>query len=319
MTVIKRCEKEVSGTWDEKRQQAKAWLDHFVPHYSRRCLPEDGCPAKHSPIDDDSKRWLDEEYHKDKPKIAQLHQLIDRMKADVALYIHGYNTCAVECAHGERTALTSKRIEYWSNWEGKCRLLQLLHNHRTRATGETLLRELGWQVMEGVSTHLSRIDRDKAKHHQIKTTPSYNARQKSIRMEKKARDAGDPELVALAEMRKGKAKEKQRHRYFAKKQLLYQEKKGEEEKKGGDEEVEVEKGGDSHNTAAAEDGQRKRGRPRKRKAEGKENVAPTAKRRGKRKKTDTTADSGTVLEDGQRPLLRAIVMNRAVGVRMVLR
>src|ERR1700734_3371634 len=116
-----------------------------------------GCPAQHSPIDNDSKRWLDEDYHKDKPRIAQLHQLIDRMKADVALYIHGYNTCAVECAHGERTALTSKRIEYWSNWEGKCRLLQLLHNHRTRTTGEELLQKLGWQVMEDVSTHLSRI------------------------------------------------------------------------------------------------------------------------------------------------------------------
>ena len=100
------------------------------------------------------------------------------MKADVTLYIHGYNTCAVECAHGERTVHTSKRVEYWSSWEGKCRLVQLLHNHRTRGTGESLLQQLGWQVADGVSMHLSRIDRDKAKHHQLKTAPAYNGRQK---------------------------------------------------------------------------------------------------------------------------------------------
>ena len=48
----------------------------------------------------------------DKVKIAALLLLTSRMKADVRLYIHGYNTCAVEGAHGKRTVLTSKRIEY---------------------------------------------------------------------------------------------------------------------------------------------------------------------------------------------------------------
>jgi hypothetical protein len=312
MTVIKRCEKEVIGTWDVKRQRAKVWLDHFIPHHSRRCLPHGGCPAKHSSVNNDSKQWLDEVCHKDKPKIAQLHQLIDRMKADVNLYIHGYNTCAVECAHGERTALTSKRIEYWSNWEGKCRLLQLLHNHRTRATGETLLRELGWQVMEGVSTHLQRIDRDKAKHHQIKTTPSYNARQKAIRIEKKARDAEDPELVALAELRKGKARDKQQHRYYAKKRLLYEEKKEEnEKKKKGEGKVEEdEDGGGTHNSAA-EDGRRERGQARKRKTEGRKSVAPSAKARSKKEKMDTTPETA-------RPVLHELV-NRAEGEGLMMR
>ena len=110
------------------------------------------CPAKHTPTVDASRKWLDGEHLADKAKIDALLQLIGRMKDDVSLYIHGYNTCAVECAHGERTVLTSKRIEYWTNWEGKCRLVQLLHNHRTRATGESLLQSLGWQVMDGVST-----------------------------------------------------------------------------------------------------------------------------------------------------------------------
>ena len=177
MTVVKRCEKEVLGTWADKRLQATAWLDHFVPHYSRRCVADDGCPAKHGSdgaLDDDSKgkRWLDDSHPDDKPRIERLAELMERMMTDVSLYIHGYISCAVECAHGERTALTSKRIEYWCNWEGKCRLLQLLHNHRTRSTGETLLQQLGWQVAAGVSTLLTRIDRDKAKHRLLKPRPS---------------------------------------------------------------------------------------------------------------------------------------------------
>ena len=78
---------------------------------------------------------------------------------------------SVHTARG--TALTSKRIEYWRQWEGKCRLVQLLHNQRTMATGQTLLQQLGWQVAPSVSAHLGRIDRDKAKHHQLKTAPEY--------------------------------------------------------------------------------------------------------------------------------------------------
>jgi hypothetical protein len=297
MIIIKRCEKEVVGSWTEKQQQAKLWLDHFVPHYTGRCVPDGGCPAKHSPMDDDSKKWLDSERPLDKAKIDELVTLIDRMKADVTLYIHGYNTCAVECAHGERTALTSKRIEYWSNWEGKCRLLQLLHNLRTRTTGEALLHQLGWQVAEGVTTQLTRIDRDKAKHHLLKTTPEYNARQKAIRFEKKMRAATDPELVARAAQREEKTREKRRHYYSARKQLLYEQKR--EERKGED---------------VAEDGRRKkRGRLRKRKPEEKENEASAERR----KKADTTQDS-TALTDAQRPPLQAIVMNHRVGVKLVL-
>ena len=235
MTIIKRCEKEMQGTWADKKLQAAAWLDHFVPHYSGRCVSaiEQHCPAKHTPTVDASKKWLDGEHPTDMTKIAALLQLISRMRADVALYIHGYNTCAVECAHGERTVLTSKRIEYWTNWEGKCRLVQLLHNHRTRVTGESLLQSLGWQMVDGVSTQLGKIDRDKAKHHQIKTSPAYNGRQKALRVEKKTRNAADPELIGRAAMQRQKTREKQRHWYSARKQLLYQA-EGKEGQGGGE-------------------------------------------------------------------------------------
>jgi len=191
MTIIKRCEKEVQGSWADKQLQATTWLDHFVPHYSRRCVSKveqhSDCPAAHTPSVDGSKKWLDDEHDADKGKIVGLQQLIARMKADVALYIHGYNTCAVECAHGERTALTSKRIEYWTNWEGKCRLMQLLHNHQARATGESLLQRLGWQVMDGVSTQLDKIGRDKAKHHQIRPLHTTAGRRPSASRRRRGR------------------------------------------------------------------------------------------------------------------------------------
>ena len=137
MTIIKRCEKDVAGSWADKQLQAAAWLDHFVPHYSGRCVSAvvQHCPAKHTPTVDVSKKWLDGEHAVDKVKIAALLQLIGRMKADVALYIHGYNTCAVECAHGERTVLTSKRIEYWTNWRKQ--LLYEANRKEVKGTDES--------------------------------------------------------------------------------------------------------------------------------------------------------------------------------------
>ena len=38
MTIIERCEKEVLRSWTGKQQQATAWLDLFVPHYTGWCL-----------------------------------------------------------------------------------------------------------------------------------------------------------------------------------------------------------------------------------------------------------------------------------------
>ena len=308
MTIIKRCEKEVPGSWADKQLQARMWLAHFVPHYSRRCLPEaeDRCPASHNTADAATKKWLDGEHPQDKVKIVALALLLDRMKADVTLYIHGYNTCAVECAHGERTVHTSKRVEYWSSWEGRCRLVQLLHNHRTRGTGESLLQRLGWQVADGVSTHLSRIDRDKAKHHQLKTAAENNARQKALLFEKKERAATDIELVARAAAQKQKTAEKARHAYHAKKQLLY---KTEEVKKGG--------GPAAVETAVAapaEAVKRKRGRPRKAVqpvGEDRENDDAEPTKRNK-------VEAGAASAGAKRQVLKALVNHSVVGVRMVL-
>ena len=207
---------------------------------------------------------------------------------------------------------TSKRVEYWSSWEGRCRLVQLLHNHRTRGTGESLLQQLGWQVAGGVSTHLGRIDRDKATHHVLKTAAEYNARQKALVFEKKARAAADVELIARVAAQKERARVKQRHYYIAKKQLLYE---AEEVKKGGGaamvERTEVV-------ALVGEVVRRKRGRPRKAVPPvggSKENddAEPT-----KRKKVEEDAALVLANTSAERPVLKALMTNRTVGVRLVL-
>ena len=58
MVMVKRCEKEVEGSWAEKQQQAKEWLSYFVPHYCNRCRPGDGCPAKHTAVTQQPTRRL---------------------------------------------------------------------------------------------------------------------------------------------------------------------------------------------------------------------------------------------------------------------
>ena len=154
------------------------------------------------------------------------------------------------------------------------RTVQLLHNHRTRVTGESLLQSLGWQMMDGVLIQLGKIDRDKAKHHQIKTSPAYNGRQKALRIEKRTRIAADPELTARAEASKAKTKEKKRVYYSAQRQLLYERRTREE----GEKVVKKRKAADSAEGTVTVV-KKQRGRPRKMVPtaveEDKENVDPS--------------------------------------------
>ena len=73
-------------------------------------------------------------FNEDKTKIVALTSLVEKMQVDVHLFVHGYHTCCVERANSERTAYTSKRVELYRNWRGKCKLVQLLHNHGATAT-----------------------------------------------------------------------------------------------------------------------------------------------------------------------------------------
>jgi hypothetical protein len=329
MVMIKRCEKEVQGSWTEKQQQAKEWLNYFVPHYCNRCQPHDGCPAKHTAVIQQStrrlrsgevgKRWLDEAHPEDKTKIVALTSLVEKMQVDVHLYVHGYHTCCVERANSERTAYTSKRVELYRNWRGKCKLVQLLHNHGATATAGWIRDRLGWQVTEEVREQWRRIDRDKAKHRQIKSDPSYNRRKRQLEDERKARSADA--TAAAKEKKRQRANQKSVHRYHAKKQLLYE---AEERKKDGVAAPAVMEEGKS--AAATEVVKRKRGRPKKSQAVSKEGVekenaesgneraapsthheAPTAKRM----KVDATT---AVTTGSDRPVLEALASNVIVTV-----
>jgi hypothetical protein len=333
MVMVKRCEKEVQGSWTEKQQQAKKWLSYFVPHYCNHCQPGDGCPAKHTPVaqrptrrlrsGEVGKRFLDETNPVDKSKIVALTSLMERMQEDVHLYVHGYQTCSVERANSERTAYTSKRVELYRNWRGKCKLVQLLHNHGATATASWIRDHLGWQVTEEVRDQWRKIDRDKAKHRQIKSDPSYNRRKRQLEDAKNARSAAA--TAATKEKGRERARQKAVHRYHAKKQLLYE---AEERKRDGVAAPAVMEEGKS--AAAGEVVKRKRGRPRKSQAVSKEGAekenaesgneqspspseceAPAAKRT----KMDTTT---AVTTSTERPALEALASNRIVEMRQLV-
>ena len=189
MTVVKRCEKEVDGSWTDKQAQAVTWLNFFIPHYRGLCVTGDGCPAKHSAPDqapaagEDEKRFIDGEDPQDEQKVAALEELIAKMKVDVAMFVHGHNTCRVESSHNEKAVYCCKRVEMWRNWRGKCRLVQLFHNHGVEKTAEMVRQCLGWLVTEDVRLQWRKVDRDKAKHRAIKADPSYNRRQRQLKHE----------------------------------------------------------------------------------------------------------------------------------------
>ncbi len=159
MTVVQRCEKEVEVSWTDKQAQAARWLDRFIPHYRGLCITGDGCPAKHSAPDQEpragyeEKRFIDGQDPQDEEKVAALDELIEKMKADVAMFVHGHHTCGVESSHNEKAVYCCKRVEMWRNWRGKCRLVQLFHNHGVERTAEMVRQHLGWQVTDEVLDH----------------------------------------------------------------------------------------------------------------------------------------------------------------------
>jgi hypothetical protein len=205
MTVVKRCEKEVEGSWTDKQAQAARWLDRFIPHYRGLCITGDGCPAKHSAPDQEpragyeEKRFIDGQDPQDEEKVAALEELIEKMKADVAMFVHGHHTCEVESSHNEKAVYCCKRVEMWRNWRGKCRLVQLFHNHGVERTAEMVRQHLGWQVTEEVREQWRKVDRDKTKHREIKADPSYNRRQRELELERHARKAVAKAAAAAAE------------------------------------------------------------------------------------------------------------------------
>jgi hypothetical protein len=221
MMVVKRCEKKVEGSWTDKQRRAAQWLDCFIPHYRGLCVPGDGCPAKHSASGQEPqhslrsgdivKRWLDGDDPQDEEKTAALKELIAKMKADVSMFVHGHHTCWVESSHNEKAVYCCKRVEMWRNWKGKCRLVQLFHNHGVEKTAEKVRQHLGWQVTEEVREQWRKIDRDKAKHREIKAHPAYNRRQRELELERQARKV-EAKMAAAADEKEEKGREKEKEK-----------------------------------------------------------------------------------------------------------
>jgi hypothetical protein len=239
MTVVKRCEKEVEGSWTDKQRRAAQWLDCFIPHYRGLCVPGDGCPAKHSASGQEPqhslrsgdivKRWLDGDDPQDEEKTAALKELIAKMKADVSMFVHGHHTCWVESSHNEKAVYCCKRVEMWRNWKGKCRLVQLFHNHGVEKTAEKVRQHLGWQVTEEVREQWRKIDRDKAKHREIKAHPAYNRRQRELELERQARKV-EAKMAAAADEKEEKGREKEKEKEKEKEEKRRDKEKEKEEK-----------------------------------------------------------------------------------------
>jgi hypothetical protein len=225
MTVVKRCEKEVEGSWLDKQTQAAQWLDRFIPHYRGLCVTGDGCPAKHSVPDQeprpgyDEKRFIDGQDPQDEEKVAALEQLIAKMKADVAMFVHGHHTCWVESSHNEKAVYCCKRVEMWRNWRGKCRLVQLFHNHGVERTAEMVRQHLGWHVTEEVREQWRKVDRDKTKHREIMADPSYNRRQRELELERHARKV-EARVAAAAVAKEEKRTVKEREKATGKEEKV---------------------------------------------------------------------------------------------------
>ena len=177
----------------------------------------------------EEKRFIDGKDPEDEAKIAALQQLIDKMKPDVAMFVHGHHTCWVESSHNERAVHTSKRVEMWRNWKGKCRLVQLFHNNMVEKTAEMVRKELGWQVTEEVREQWKRVDRDKVTHRKIKTDASYNRRQRELELQRNAENLERKAAAAAAEK---ETKRTEREKQKEEKEKQKEEKEKQKEEKG---------------------------------------------------------------------------------------
>ncbi len=93
MTVIKRCEKEVIGSGMRSRSEPNTGWTLFLITLVGAC-PVLAALRSTAPSTTTASDGSTRTTTRMRPRSLN-HQLIDRVKADVALCIHGYNTCAV--------------------------------------------------------------------------------------------------------------------------------------------------------------------------------------------------------------------------------
>jgi hypothetical protein len=135
--------------------------------------------------DDDGKNWLNPELPEHDAVITSLLALIERLKKDNDKFIHPYNTCCVERAHSERLAYTPKRVEYWKSWQGRCRLVQLIHNYGFHDSVRMLVSGFSWSYEDAVWDMIAKLDMARQKSMERKTDPQYNARKMTLEIQHK--------------------------------------------------------------------------------------------------------------------------------------
>jgi hypothetical protein len=132
----------------------------------------------------------------DRERVAKITALVEAVIDDVDNYVHGYSTCNLERFHSQRTALTSKRIEFWKNWGGLLALTALIHNEGYPMTTALLLTEMGVGVDDATLELTRRLERKRHWHRARKASFEYNKRKSQLSQEQKRRKAREVPTAA---------------------------------------------------------------------------------------------------------------------------
>jgi hypothetical protein len=126
MGLIKQAEGVHRGNVTAMRSWFNDRWAFTMNHYTLTPCPA-GCPCAFAgkPVDEkikSKKHFFDLSKPKHKEKYDQIKVLVEAIGARVEEYIHGYSTCIGESAHRWRAVWTSKDIDYYASYEGRCHL-----------------------------------------------------------------------------------------------------------------------------------------------------------------------------------------------------
>jgi hypothetical protein len=125
----------------------------------------------------------------DRKRVKAIAELIFKAMEDVNDYVHGFSTCSLERFHSQRTALTTKRIEFWSSWPGLLHFTALIHNEGYEMTTALLLAEIGVEIDDEALRKTRMLDCKRQWHKRRKEDPAYNQRKSQLALEGTRRKA----------------------------------------------------------------------------------------------------------------------------------
>jgi len=134
---------------------------------------------------------------RDSAVVAQIKAVLAKIAADVAQYIHGFNTCLAESSHNRRAAKTDKRVDHGVTFIGHALLTTAIHNEGYAAATRALLSTVGlpmrWSVTRGIKVFADNDSKDRLRRQNRK----HKARAAALGRMKYKRKAAE-ELITKA-------------------------------------------------------------------------------------------------------------------------